>query len=48
LHYILQTAKAKQELEIMTITTTYTKQYQPTGGKPQGQLDMRCYKDTDW
>lgn len=32
----------------MTITTTYTKQYQPKGGKSQGQLSVRCNEDTDW
>jgi len=31
----------------MTITTTYTKQYQPTGGKPQGKLGMRCNEDQE-
>jgi hypothetical protein len=32
----------------MTTFTTYTKQYQPTGGKPQGQLDMRCDDITEF
>ena len=32
----------------MTTYTTYTKQYQPNGGKPQGQLSMRCNNDEDW
>jgi len=31
----------------MTTVTTYTKQYQPKGGKPQGQLSMRCYNDEE-
>jgi hypothetical protein len=32
----------------MTTVTTYTKQYQPKGGKPTVQLDMRYNKDKDW
>ena len=27
------------------IITTYTKQYQPKGGKPQGQLSMSYHED---
>jgi len=38
----------KVQLEIMMTTTTYTKQYQPKGGKVQGQLRVRCNQDTEW